>query len=113
MQVVAEFVAVVVVVAAVEVGIVVLAVAVVLEPCAGADEQFLSEFGKIGFAVVVDGAKVPDASGSVRLAVKIPLAVGWVMCGPAVAVAFAGRCVAEAVAGGHSALAVAAEEVPA
>lgn len=55
--------------------------------------------------------KVPDASGSVRLAVKIPLAVGWVMCDPAVAVAFAGRCVAEVVADGRSALAVAAEEV--
>lgn len=43
---------------------------------------------------------------------KIPLAVGWVMCDPAVA-AFAGCCVAEVVADGHFALVLVVEEVPA
>lgn len=118
MQLVAKVVAVVVVdavvAAVVEAGVVVVAVVVGLEPCVEADEQFLKGFGKIGFAaVVVDEVKVPDVSGSVRLAVKIPLEVGWVMCDPAVVVAFAGCCVAVVVADGHSALAVAAEEVPA
>lgn len=116
MQIVAKIVAVVVVVAvaaAVEVGVVAVAVVVGLEPCVEADEQFLTGFGRIDFAVAVDGVKDPNVSGSVRLAVKIPLAVGWVMCDPAVAVAFAGRCVAGVAAGGRSALAVAAEEVPA
>lgn len=119
-QTVAEIVAVVVVVvvaveaAAGEVGIVVVAVeAVGLEPCAEADEQFPTGFGKIGFAaVVVDGVKVRDASGFVRLAVKIPLVVvGWVMCDPAVAAAFVERCVAEVVADGHPALTGASEKV--
>lgn len=113
-------VAVVVVVAGAAVGevgvvaVVVVVGAVGLEPCAEADEQFPMGFGKIGFAVVVvvvDGVRDRDASGSVRLAVKIPLVVDWVMCDPAVA--FVERCVAEVVAGGHPALAVAAEEVPA
>lgn len=121
MQIVAKIVAVVVVdavVAAVgEVGIGVVAVVVALEPCVEADGQFLKEFGKIGFAVVVDEETAPDVSGSVRLAAKIPLAVGWVRCDPVVvaaaAVAFAGCCVAEAVVDGRSALAVAVEEVPA
>lgn len=89
--------------AVVEVGVVGVAVVVVLEPCVEADELFLTGFGKIGFAAA-DGVKVLNVSGSVRLAVKMPLAVGWVMCDlDAVAVAFAGRCVAEVVADGHSA----------
>lgn len=116
MQIVARIVAVVVVVAVVaaveEVGVVAVAVVVELEPCVEVDEQFLMGFGKIGFAVVVDGVKVQDVSGSVRLAVKIPLVVGWVMCDPAaVVVAFAGCCVAEVAADGHSEGVV--EEVPA
>lgn len=90
----------VVVAGEVEIGVAVGVVA--LEPCVEADApKFPREFGKIGFAV--DVAKVQSAS--VRLAVKIPLAIG-----PAVA-AFAGHCAGEVVVDERSAWEVAAEEV--
>lgn len=112
MQIVAMIVAVVVVAVAVgevEIGAAVGVVA--LGPCVEVDAQFLKEFGKIGFVVAVDAAK--GLSASVRLAVKIPLAVGWVVYGPAVAAAFAERCVEEVAADERFAWEVAAEEVPA
>lgn len=74
-----------------------------LEPCVEVDvSKFLKEFGKIGFAV--DVAKVQSAS--VRLAVKIPLAVG-----PAAVAAFAGHCAGEVVVDERFAWGAAAEEV--
>lgn len=77
--------------------------AAALEPCVEVDvSKFPKEFGKIGFAV--DVAKVQSAS--VRLAVKIPLAVG-----PAAVAAFAGHCAGEVVVDERFAWGVAAEEV--
>lgn len=116
MQVVVMIVAVVVVavvgVGEAEIGAAVgVVVVVALGPCVEVGEQFLKEFGKIGFVVVVDAAKVRSAS--VRLVVKIPLAVDWVMCGPVVAAAFAAHCVGEVAADERFAWAAVAEEVPA
>lgn len=88
------------VVAAVVVGVViaVVVVAAVLEPCVE-KVDVLKEFGKIGFAVVVDAEMV--RSVFVRLAVKIPWVVGWVMCDPAVVAASAERYAGEVVADEH------------
>lgn len=70
-------------------------------------------FGRIDSAVAVDVAGVPNVSGSVRLEVTIPWGVDWVPNDPAAVAAFVERCVAVAVAGGHSAWVVAVGEVPA
>lgn len=78
MQIVVMIVA-VAVVAAVVVGVViaVVVVAAVLEPCVE-KVDVLKEFGKIGFAVVVNAEMV--LSVLVRFAGKIPWVVVWVMC---------------------------------
>lgn len=108
LQIVALIVAVVfvVVVGEVEIGAVVGVVVVALEPCVEVGVQFLKESGKIGFAV--DAAMVQNAFE--RLAVKIPSAVGWVRCDPAVA--FAGHCAGEVVVDERFAWEVAVEERP-